>query len=258
MKSKTILKSAGSRVLGCACPVSNSDIKVMSSLGLVLVVTPALHGFPRSTARGKPVDAACNDTPCVLSAPSLSWRGTFVAVSLTPFRELQLANASGSTPGLVGSVNELWWLAAQRTKTELQPSIHLRFASSIPRNGLSSARTDPQAHPSLETGREVCFNLSSCENREREKRPSVQFWCRVFGNPAAILEQGISNLQCTPESRDALGAACGDLNLVTGFLVQARRSLNNAQELRNQNPITNLWDRINRGISSRQCDATKE
>lgn len=172
MKSKTILKSAGSRVLGCACPVSNSDIKVMSSLGLVLVVTPALHGFPRSTARGKLVDAACNDTPCVLSAPSLSWRGTFVAVSWTPFRELQLANASGSTPGLVGSVNELWWLAAQRAETELQPSIHLRFASSIPRNGLSSARTDPQAHPSLETGREVFFNLSSCVNRGREKRPS--------------------------------------------------------------------------------------
>lgn len=54
----------------------------MSSLGLVLVVTPALHGFPRSTARGKLVDAACDDTPCVLSSAiaELAWhirRGIF-------------------------------------------------------------------------------------------------------------------------------------------------------------------------------------
>lgn len=86
----------GPRVRGCACPVSNSGIKVMSSLGLVLVVTLAPASPDPRRGRGELVDAACNDTPCVLSAPSLSWRGTFVAVSLTPFRELQLANASGS------------------------------------------------------------------------------------------------------------------------------------------------------------------
>lgn len=86
----------GPRVRGCACPVSNSGIKAMSSLGLVLVVTLAPASPDPRRGRGELVDAACNDTPCVLSAPSLSWRGTFVAVSLTPFGELQLANASGS------------------------------------------------------------------------------------------------------------------------------------------------------------------
>jgi hypothetical protein len=63
----------------------------------------------------------------------------------------------------------------------------------------------------METGQDVCFKLGGCLGREGEERDhrvhlkSTATVSGVFGNPAAILQQGISNLQCTPESRDALG-----------------------------------------------------
>jgi hypothetical protein len=62
---------------------------------------------------GKPVGAACNDTPCAVSAMAeLALRirhGIFYpwANLVSGFRELQLANASGSE-GLDDSVIELW------------------------------------------------------------------------------------------------------------------------------------------------------
>jgi hypothetical protein len=96
--------------LVCACLVSNLGIKVLTQAGPGCDTST---GFPISTAMGKPVGAARNDTPCAVSAiAELALRirhGIFCAWAnlVSGFRELQLANASGSK-GLDDSAIALW------------------------------------------------------------------------------------------------------------------------------------------------------